>query len=591
VTIHPVAASREDGTVSLRLATDPTGRALSFAHTVLDRDGAADVVWHEQIAVPSRSLGSLVASGELPARAGLLKVDTEGHDLDVICGVGGLDCDVVVTEHWLDLPRSLGPCPWSGEEMRDALSAHGFAQFAFVVHLRETTFVQWNDTSIPPGAYGNLLFLHDRVAAVTMPDLLATASSLNREVVELAEKRLATIEVIDRERAFQTAAAEERRVALTELDNERRELQNEDDLASRAAISRLEADLATQTALATERLRTIELFQTHRRPLPRSLLRLRYEVGRIAALRVPRLGRLYHHAPVPLEVPAAYLKTRPPTPAPTISIVTPTFQHGRYLERTVRSVLDQRYPALEYFVQDGGSTDQTVEILRRYGGQLAGWASESDEGQADAINRAFRRTTGEIMGWLNSDDLLLPGALACVASYLASHPEVDVVYGDRVLIDDSDGRVGIWVLPPHDDSALSLADFVPQETLFWRRRLWEKIGGAVDTSFSYALDWDMLLRFQEAGAQMTHLPQFLGAFRVHDAQKTSTASATGELEMDRLRERIHGRTISHAELNSRLRPYLMRHVALHLIQRVVDRLPGARVPGTSWERTNSREVN
>src|SRR5262249_23541680 len=144
-----------------------------------------------------------------------------------------------------------------------------------------------------------------------------------------------------------------------------------------------------------------------------------------------------------------------------------------------------------------------------------------DEGQTQAINLGFQHTSGEIMAYLNSDDLLLPGSLAYVAGYMAAHPEVDVVYGHRILIDECDDEVARWVLPRHDDRVLTWANFVPQETLFWRRRIWERVGGTLDASFQFAMDWDLILRFREAGARFVRLPRFLGAFRVHARQKTS----------------------------------------------------------------------
>jgi hypothetical protein len=177
------------------------------------------------------------------------------------------------------------------------------------------------------------------------------------------------------------------------------------------------------------------------------------------------------------------------------------------------------------------------------------------------------------MGWLNSDDLLLPGALAYVARYFSDHPEVDVVYGNRLMIDENDGQIGAWILPQHNDAVLTLADYVPQETLFWRRRIWDASGGRVDQSFSYALDWDLLLRFRAADARMAHLPRFLGAFRVHDQQKTSTALSVGLQEMGRLREQIHGRVVPTEEVLRRLRAYFFRHRLLHAWQRLLDRLP------------------
>jgi GT2 family glycosyltransferase len=376
------------------------------------------------------------------------------------------------------------------------------------------------------------------------------------------------------------------------------------DLAESIRLERLETELALKALQdggdslderqvrrvlesTVVRLSLIEEWLLSQSPRPVSKLpRLRYEAGRIRMLARPRLGRLRHYRPKPLEVPVSYLQRRAPEPAPRISMVTPCFGHGRFIERTLRSVLDQRYPALEYFVQDGGSTDETISILERYSTLLAGWVSEEDAGQADAINRAFGRTSGEIMAWLNSDDLLLPGALAYVAGYFAVNPEVDVVYGNRILIDDHDRQIGAWILPAHDDLALTLADFVPQETLFWRRRVWDAVGGGLDPQFAYALDWDLLLRFREVGATMVRLPRFLGAFRIHEDQKTLAEDRIGQAEMAHLRKRVHGREMPVGEVSERLRPYLRRHVAHHLRQRLVDRLPAARitVPITLPER-------
>jgi GT2 family glycosyltransferase len=294
-------------------------------------------------------------------------------------------------------------------------------------------------------------------------------------------------------------------------------------------------------------------------------------IWRIRGLTVPKIGRLRHYAPRTLRVPRAYERTAAPPDPPRMSIVTPSFQQGRYLERTIFSVVNQQYPELEYVVQDGGSTDGTVDVLQRFDGELTGWVSEPDGGQADAINRGFGRTTGEIMAWLNSDDLLLPGALAYVARYFASHPDVDVVYGNRMLIDENDGEIGVWVLPKHDDLMLTNIDYVPQETLFWRRRIWESAGGRIDPDFHYALDWDLLLRFRDAGAKIVRLPRFLGAFRVHDEQKTTAQDKVGAAECARLRERVHGRPVPHEEAVSQTVSYLRRHLLVHARQRLAEK--------------------
>jgi hypothetical protein len=173
------------------------------------------------------------------------------------------------------------------------------------------------------------------------------------------------------------------------------------------------------------------------------------------------------------------------------------------------------------------------------------------------------------MAYLNSDDLLLPGALHAVAAFFSQRPDVDVVYGHRILIDETGQEVGRWVLPPHDDEILSWSDYVPQETVFWRRRIWERVGGTMNESFRFALDWDLLLRFRGAGATFVRLPRFLAAFRVHPQQKTSAQMAeVGSREMDRLRERCHGRPISPAEVALRTRRYLRRHLLCDFLYRV-----------------------
>lgn len=291
--------------------------------------------------------------------------------------------------------------------------------------------------------------------------------------------------------------------------------------------------------------------------------RLLQHRARFRAFWRPRLGSLEQHPPRPLAVPERYHRIPRRRDWPTLSLVTPSYQQADFIRRTLNSVLDQNYPALEYVVQDGGSTDGTVEILRQYDNRLFRWVSEPDGGQTNAINRGFVGTGGEIMAWLNSDDLLLPGSLHYVADYFRRHPEVDAVYGHRVLIDEGDREIGRWVLPPHDETVLTWADYVPQETLFWRRRLWEKVGSRVDEAFTFAMDWDLLLRFQEAGARIVRVPRFLGAFRVHTRQKTSAdITETGWTEMGRLRERCHGRPVTDAEIFPHIRNYLARHVLL-----------------------------
>jgi glycosyltransferase involved in cell wall biosynthesis/ubiquinone/menaquinone biosynthesis C-methylase UbiE len=326
----------------------------------------------------------------------------------------------------------------------------------------------------------------------------------------------------------------------------------------------LRSQLHAAEATAEARLRVIEEQQraldAYRRTRPRETL---------ARWLAPRIGVLYQYPPRLMHIPGHYSRKAPLDAPPRLSIVTPTFNQAQFVERTIQSVLSQGYGSLEYIIQDGGSTDETLDILERYRESLRHVESGPDGGIAGGLNRGFTRATGEIIAYLNSDDFLLPGALNYVASYFARYPEVDVVYGHRVVVDEYDGEVGRWVLPPHDDEALSWGDYVPQETLFWRRRIWDKVGGAVDESFRFAVDWDLLLRFRDAGARITRLPRFLGAFRVHPHQKTSSEiESVGREEMRRLRTRTLGRQVTDAEVARALQPYFRRHIICHKLYRL-----------------------
>jgi ADP-heptose:LPS heptosyltransferase/GT2 family glycosyltransferase len=259
-----------------------------------------------------------------------------------------------------------------------------------------------------------------------------------------------------------------------------------------------------------------------------------------------QIGVLRHYEPRPLRwdtrIPGPHLAD---AALPQIAVVTPSYGQEKFIERTMRSVLDQSYPKLVYVVQDGGSKDRSAEIIARYASRLRHWESVKDKGQADAIHRGFAHVDSalgpnDLMAWLNSDDLLAPGALRFVAEYFARNPDVDVIYGHRIIIDDDDRDVGRWIMPRHNPKTLEWIDYVPQETLFWRKRAWDLVGG-IDPSFQFALDWDLLARFQQAGCRMVRVPYFLGAFRVHAEQKTSQAiHTTGADEMRRIRTRFHG---------------------------------------------------
>ena len=218
---------------------------------------------------------------------------------------------------------------------------------------------------------------------------------------------------------------------------------------------------------------------------------------------------------------------------PKISIVTPSYNQGPFIGWTVRSVLLQRYPDLEYIVMDGGSTDGTQKVLEPYAERFAHYTSEKDKGQADAIHRGFERSTGEIMAYLNSDDMLAPGTLQFVARYFAEHPEVDAIYSHRCTVDENNKVLYYWILPRHNNWYMSRWDLIPQETCFWRRSLFERAGN-IDPGFRFAMDYDLFVRFMLNG-KMVRLNRFLGVFRKHTEAKTSQLLETiGSQEIARV---------------------------------------------------------
>ncbi|MGO4712515.1 glycosyltransferase family 2 protein [Bradyrhizobium sp. 2TAF24] len=280
----------------------------------------------------------------------------------------------------------------------------------------------------------------------------------------------------------------------------------------------------------------------------------------------PPLWILEQHQPKPLAgVTNAHDQPLPTESLPKIAIATPTLDRRDFLRATIDSVLGQNYPRLDYRIQDGGSTDGTQAMLADYGSRLS-WHSGKDDGQAHAINSGLLQSDGEIMAYLNSDDLLMPGTLAYVAQLFKSRPEIDVVYGHRIFVDGHGREIGRAVLPSHDAKAIYWADYVPQETMFWRRRVWDAIG-PFDEGLHYAFDWDFVLRAHKAGFKFLRAPRFLACFRVHDQQKVATMYDQGRIEMQEVRRRYLGHEPSNGEIVRRMVPYLTRQFAVHWLYR------------------------
>lgn len=309
-----------------------------------------------------------------------------------------------------------------------------------------------------------------------------------------------------------------------------------------------------------EKLAAASLCSPHLAPQRKSLKTLPAFVERYIWRYWMRLGVLLQYAPEPLQIEPLPRKKLPSSSLPSISIVTPSYMQADYLEATIESITDQNYPRLDYIIMDGGSTDESSEIIKRHASHIAYSESKPDKGQADAVKRGFIKSTGEIMAWLNSDDLYLPGLLHLVGEYFSQNPDVDVIYGNRIIVDEHGDEVGRWILPGHDGEMLLWNDYIPQETMFWRRSLYEKVGG-IDDSFQFALDWDLLLRFHRAGARMVHLPYFMACFRAHESQKSAAwIGSIGRDEIAGLRKRELGNQFTEKKLQHHVNWFQLKAV-------------------------------
>lgn len=202
----------------------------------------------------------------------------------------------------------------------------------------------------------------------------------------------------------------------------------------------------------------------------------------------------------------------------TVSIVTPSLNQGRFLERTIRSVLDQEGVRIEYFVADGGSDDETPEVLRRHDGRLR-WISRPDRGQSHAVNRGLRATGGDIIGWLNADDVYYPLAVSRAVAAMRADPSIDVIYGRADWIDESDAVIAPYPAEPWDFERLKHTCFICQPAVFFRRRVLERFG-PLDESLQYCMDYEYWLRLGAGGAKFAYVDHILAGSRLHAKTKT-----------------------------------------------------------------------
>jgi glycosyltransferase involved in cell wall biosynthesis len=206
---------------------------------------------------------------------------------------------------------------------------------------------------------------------------------------------------------------------------------------------------------------------------------------------------------------------------PLVSIVTPSFNQARFLEETIRSVLDQDYPRLEYLVVDGGSDDGSVEVLERYADRLAWWTSEPDSGQAAALNKGFAHARGEILGWLSSDDTLLPAAVRRVVEELEGDPEAMLAYGEALFVDERGREIFPLAARPFDVTAMvrTCANHVVQPGSLFRRRALE-LAGPLNEEAHYLFDFEFALGLWQAGGKVVRVPDRVATYRVHADSKS-----------------------------------------------------------------------
>ncbi|HEY3474044.1 MAG TPA: glycosyltransferase family 2 protein [Anaerolineales bacterium] len=206
-----------------------------------------------------------------------------------------------------------------------------------------------------------------------------------------------------------------------------------------------------------------------------------------------------------------------------VSIITPSYNQALYLEQTIQSVLQQDYPHIEYMVIDGGSTDNSVEIIKKHANRLAYWVSEKDSGQAEAINKGLARAKGEIVGWLNSDDYYLLNTVSIAVRCFEQNPDVVMLYGDMLAVDENDQTINVLKYKQLSLEDLLCFQIIGQPSVFFRRAALEK-AGLLDTSFHFMLDHHLWIRLAQHG-KILHIPQVWSAARYHPGAKNRARAA------------------------------------------------------------------
>lgn len=226
---------------------------------------------------------------------------------------------------------------------------------------------------------------------------------------------------------------------------------------------------------------------------------------------------------------------------PKISIITPSYNQAQFLEATILSVLGQNYPNLEYIIMDGGSTDHSAEIIKKYEKQLFFWCSEKDSGQSNAINNGFKKSTGEILMWLNSDDILMPNILHKVAEIYLENKNF-LHFGNCIHFNNTDNGLNCFgsnVIKQHQNYNLKDADYIIQPSSFWGRNIWDEIGELSET-VHFGFDWEWFLKVEKK-FELKPIAEVISMYRIHDDHKSGTGGRKRQEELLKIYEEFNPR--------------------------------------------------